>query len=372
MLCIALTGRAVGAPLPYTVEAFRAAQASDSRILVYAAASWCPTCSLQQAALAETLTDIENSGELGDLKVFIVDFDSQKDAVKALAIRVQSTLIAFHGQIETGRSIGETNGAAIKAFLVQSANREAEISQRAALVLSSASLALSFLAGILSNLSPCVLPLLPIVLGSAAAAHRFGIFALATGVVLSYVTAGMLIATLGFGLGNDGLRFGAAIVMTLFGLLLMSTVFQERLALAGSPLENAANRLIGLLPPSRLEGQFVIGALLGAVWTPCIGPTLAAAITLATKREALSQVGLTMLLFGLGAALPLIVIGTVSRAAFMRWEQRLDRVSRIGEIVLGAFLVLLGGAVLTGIDREAETLLLQLSPEWLSRITLRF
>ena len=73
-------------------------------------------------------------------------------------------------------------------------------------------LGLAFLAGLLSILSPCVLPLLPIVLGAAASEHRLGPIALAAGVALSFVAIGLFIATIGFGLGLDGdvFRFVAA------------------------------------------------------------------------------------------------------------------------------------------------------------------
>ena len=63
---------------------------------------------------------------------------------------------------------------------------------------------LAFLAGILSVLSPCVLPLLPLVLGAAASEHRLGPAALAAGLALSFVAIGLFVATVGFAVGLDG------------------------------------------------------------------------------------------------------------------------------------------------------------------------
>ena len=72
-----------------------------------------------------------------------------------------------------------------------------------------------------------------------------------------------------------------------------------------------------------LAFEWIIGLLLGAVWSPCVGPTLGAASILAAKGENLGQVALTMLAFGVGAALPLLVIGLLSREAMQRWQARL-------------------------------------------------
>ena len=99
-------------------------------------------------------------------------------------------------------------------------------------------LGLAFLAGLLSILSPCVLPLLPIVLGAAASEHRLGPIALAAGMALSFVSIGLFIATIGFGLGLDGdvFRFVAAALMIVIGGILVVPPLQTRLATAGGPI----------------------------------------------------------------------------------------------------------------------------------------
>jgi cytochrome c-type biogenesis protein len=130
-------------------------------------------------------------------------------------------------------------------------------------------------------------------------------------------------------------------------------------------------RLMSRVSPAGLHGQFMIGLLLGALWTPCVGPTLAAAVTLAARSEALWQVALAMTLYALGAAIPLAVIGMLSRAALMRWERKLSVTGRIGKLMLGLVMLSLAGAVLSGVDRQAETYLLQIWPEWLTRLAIR-
>lgn len=184
---------------------------------------------------------------------------------------------------------------------------------------------LALLAGILSTLSPCVLPLLPIVLGAAVSEHRFGPGALAGGVAVSFVAIGLFVATLGFALGinPEGFRFVAAFLLLALGIVLMLPNLQARVALAAGPAGNWAEQRFGGFSTGGLGGQFALGLLLGAVWSPCVGPTLGAASLLAAQGEELGQVAVTMLAFGLGAALPLLVLGALSREALIRWRVRL-------------------------------------------------
>jgi len=92
---------------------FAAAQKAGKSIFVAIHASWCPTCKAQKPILSELMAD----PKFKDLVYFVVDFDSQKDAVKYFNARMQSTLIAFKGATETGRTVGDTNQASIAALL---------------------------------------------------------------------------------------------------------------------------------------------------------------------------------------------------------------------------------------------------------------
>ena len=107
--------------------------------------------------------------------------------------------------------------------------------------------ALAFAAGVLSILSPCVLPILPIVLGAAASEHRWGPAMLAAGLAISFVTIGLFAATVGYSIGLDSELFRnvAAALMIAVGLVLLVPRFQERLALAGAPLANWSDHYFG-------------------------------------------------------------------------------------------------------------------------------
>lgn len=236
------------------------------------------------------------------------------------------------------------------------------------------SYALGALAGVLSTLSPCVLPLLPIVVGGAAAAHRRGALALAGGVALSFVAIGLFVATIGFSIGLDGdlFRFAGALLMLVFGVFLLSAPLQQRFALTGARLGDAAGGMRGSITATGWQGQFLLGLLLGAVWSPCAGPSLGAAATLAAQGRDLGQVALVMTLFGIGAALPLLLVGTLSREALLRWRGGLGAAGHAGKIALGLVLLVTGAAIITGLDRHLETFLVDITPAWLTDLTTRF
>jgi cytochrome c-type biogenesis protein len=234
--------------------------------------------------------------------------------------------------------------------------------------------ALGYLAGLLSTLSPCVLPLLPILLASATARHRFGPLALALGLTLSFAAVGLLIASFGAAIGLDQtlLRRIAAVLLVGFGLLMLSARGQAGFAQAASGWGAAGDSLLTRVAGEGWRGQFGIGLLLGLVWSPCVGPTLGAASTLAAQGSHLPQVALLMLLFGLGAGSPLLVVGSLSREALGRVRGRLLAAGERGRWLLGLLMLAIGLAILTGWDRNVEAWAVDHSPDWLTALTTRF
>lgn len=113
MSAAAMTPAFAASPKPFDAKAFADAQAAGKPILIAIHASWCPTCKAQKPILSELTEDPKLKG----LAYFVVDFDSQKDLVQKFGARMQSTLIAFKGGRETGRSVGDTNRASISALL---------------------------------------------------------------------------------------------------------------------------------------------------------------------------------------------------------------------------------------------------------------
>lgn len=233
---------------------------------------------------------------------------------------------------------------------------------------------LGFLAGLLSTLSPCVLPLIPILLGSATNAHPRAPLALAGGLALSYAVIGTTLAWAGSVLNIDASLFRniAAVVLGLLGIVLMSASLQRRFATATSGLGDSGNSLLNRMQPDGLWGQFAIGLVLGVVWSPCVGPTLGAAVVLASQGSQLPQVALLMGIFGLGAALPVVVLAYVSRSAMMRIRGQLMHAGKNGKVVLGAIMLAIALLILSGADRTVEAWLVEYSPAWLTALTTRF
>jgi cytochrome c-type biogenesis protein len=237
-----------------------------------------------------------------------------------------------------------------------------------------ATLAFALLAGVLSTLSPCVLPLLPIVLAGAAGGTRNGVYWIAGGLALSFTAIGLFVATVGFAIGFDGdfFRFAGGMLMVAFGVVLAAPPLQVRFAAAMGPVGDWTERRFGGFSTDGAAGQFGLGALLGAVWSPCVGPTLGAASVMAARGENLGAVAATMLAFGIGAALPLLALGRVSRERFVAWRGRLAAAGSGAKALLGAVLAAVGALVLTGADKRLEAGLVGLLPDWLVGLTTAF
>jgi cytochrome c-type biogenesis protein len=233
---------------------------------------------------------------------------------------------------------------------------------------------LGLLAGALSTLSPCVLPLVPVLVGAAVNAHRRGPLALGIGLALSFAIVGILLATLGasLGLDPDTFRTAGGVVLAVFGLVMLVPKLQDLFARAVAALSNSGNQLLARVTFEGLAGQFMVGVLLGVVWSPCVGPTLGAATTLASQGRDLGQISVLMLLFGIGAAAPLILLGSLSRATLGKLRGSLLRAGQYGKQIFGAVMLGLGVLIATGADKSLEAWLLNSTPEWLTAITTKY
>jgi len=230
------------------------------------------------------------------------------------------------------------------------------------------------LAGVLSTLSPCVLPIVPILFASANSAHPRGSLFLAVGLALSYAVIGTIIASVGtsMGFGTYIFRYIGAVILGLFGLVLMSSSLQSRFSSATSGLGDAGHNQLLRMSLDGVWGQFVIGVVLGVVWSPCVGPTLGATIVLASQGSHLLQVALLMGVFGLGAALPIIIVGHLSREVMAKVGGKLINAGKFGKIILGLVMILLALMILLGMDKPIEVWMVDHSPDWLTELTTHF
>lgn len=236
------------------------------------------------------------------------------------------------------------------------------------------SIVLAFFAGTLSVLSPCVLPVLPVVAASALHRHAHGPLALAAGLLTSSTALGLFFASFGFFVDRDIARLGAGALMAAIGVGLFVPRLQERFQEIVFPMvAPLAERAAALTTraPATLLGQFVLGMLLGAVWTPCTGPTLAAAVTLATQGEGVAQAGAVMFVFAVGAVVPVLILAYGSRHALVARSDALGAIAAVGKPLMGAALVVIGGLTLSRMDRTVEAWMVDHMPEWLLALTTR-
>ncbi|MBV7379717.1 cytochrome c biogenesis CcdA family protein [Maritimibacter dapengensis] len=220
---------------------------------------------------------------------------------------------------------------------------------------------LAYGAGLLTLINPCVLPVLPIVLATALQAHRLGPVALAAGMSVSFVTFGMLISTVGYAIGltEETVATAGAVLMILFGLVLLVPQANAVFASATAGLAARADSGVDSFDRSSLWGQFGAGLLLGAVWSPCIGPTLGGAIALASQGENLGWAFVIMVMFALGVSTLILAIGYGLRATALR------KFANVSRPVLGVAFLLVGAMILFRINHVIDIWVLETLPPWL-------
>lgn len=232
----------------------------------------------------------------------------------------------------------------------------------------------AYLAGLLTLINPCVLPVLPIVLATALQASRHGPLALAAGLSLSFVVLGVGITALGHSLGisAEGIADAGAVVMILFGVILLIPQFSARFATLTSGFADRADVGLDNVDRSNLSGQFLGGILLGAVWSPCIGPTLGGAISLASQGENLFRAALIMLAFAIGVSTIIVALGYGARSVIQKRQAWMRTLASKARPILGIVFILVGAALLLRFHHMLEFWAIQILPTWLVDLSVRF
>ncbi|MEP1768219.1 MAG: cytochrome c biogenesis CcdA family protein [Sulfitobacter sp.] len=230
----------------------------------------------------------------------------------------------------------------------------------------------SYLAGLLTLINPCVLPVLPIVLVSALNANRYGPVALAAGMSVSFVVFGVLVTAFGatIGLTQDGLARIGAVLMIVFGVVLLVPMLANRFESATAGMAARADSQITQMDDAGLRGQFMGGLLLGAVWSPCIGPTLGGAIALASQGGNLFYAAAVMLFFALGVSTLIIALGLGAREAIRSRAQKLRGLAARSKPILGVTFVAVGLMLFFKINHYIEAWALDVMPIWLQDLSV--
>ncbi|WP_204112651.1 cytochrome c biogenesis CcdA family protein [Shimia biformata] len=222
-------------------------------------------------------------------------------------------------------------------------------------------------AGLLTLINPCVLPVLPIVLATSLQAGRHGPLAIAAGMSLSFVLLGVSITAFGhlIGLSTDMIADVGAVMMIGFGLVLVVPRFSTAFSTATAGIAARADGGMGRLDQSSLNGQFIGGLLLGAVWSPCVGPTLGGAISLASQGQNLAWVTAIMSAFALGVSTIILALGYGARTALVKRQDNLRRIAGSARPIMGWAFVAVGLMLLFKFHYRIESWLLDIMPAWL-------
>lgn len=232
----------------------------------------------------------------------------------------------------------------------------------------------AYIAGLLTLINPCVLPVLPLVLASAVNVNQFAPVVFAAGLSFSFVLFGMVVTTLGhsIGLSSGTLANIGASVMIMFGLVLLVPQLGRKFEFVTAGISGAANQRLGMANLEGLNGQFFGGVLLGAVWSPCIGPTLGGAIALASQGQNLLWATIIMAFFALGVSTIIIGLGFGTSSIIKRRIMTLQPFAIYSKTIVGAIYVVVGIAIIFKFHYTIETWAVNVLPIWIQDFSVAF
>ncbi len=235
-------------------------------------------------------------------------------------------------------------------------------------------LGVSFIAGLLTTLSPCVLPILPFLIDSAYRKNKLAPLFMVLGLAMSFVTVGFLLSRFGslFGLQSDTIRKISALILAIVGIIYVFDQLEEfvsDLLTEFSSLGTTITRALNLDETTPI-GSVLIGALLGLIWSPCAGPALGVAVSLASQEGQGFEAIKIMSIYSLGAIIPMLLVSYGLRAYVQKNLNRIFSLSEDSKKFFGLILLITGVFVFLGIDKIVETFLLNNLPDsWVNLIT---
>src|SRR3990167_4831428 len=220
----------------------------------------------------------------------------------------------------------------------------------------------AFLAGIVTILSPCILPILPVVLAGSVGEGKRRPFGIVTGFVISFTVFTLFLTTIvkATGIPPDSLRLLSVLVIFTFGISLITPGFQafiEKL-FARLPHLPTTNR-------SGFGGGLILGLGLGLLWTPCVGPILASVISLALTGTVTFSAFAITLAYSLGTAIPMFIVIYTGRSVL----GRLQPYSSFIQKTFGVLMILTAIAIYFNLDRKFQTYVLQVFPKYGAGLT---
>lgn len=227
----------------------------------------------------------------------------------------------------------------------------------------------AFLAGIVTVLSPCILPILPIVLASSLTGGKRRPIGIVTGFIASFTFFTLLLSAIvkATGIGSETLRYSAIVLIGLFGISLLVPATQVL-------IEKLFSRLSSIVPVSKntqdtgFFGGIVVGLSLGLLWTPCVGPILASVITLALTGSTNANAFFITLAYSIGTGLPMLAITYGGRSLLQRNHWLLENTAKIQK-GFGVLMIVMSVLLFLGADRKIQTIILRTFPNYGTGLT---
>src|SRR3989344_3270217 len=231
-------------------------------------------------------------------------------------------------------------------------------------------IAFAFLAGVITILSPCILPILPIILTSSIGGQNIGKsrpMGVVIGFILSFTFFTLFLSTIVrlSGISADTLRLVSVLVIAGFGASLLIPQFQVF-------VERLFSKLAGFMPSGQnrtgFSGGLLIGLSVGLLWTPCVGPILASVISLAITGTVTFNTFLITLAYSLGTAIPMFLIMLGGQNALRRVPWLLSNLGHIQK-VFGVLMILTAIGIFFNVDRKFQTFVLKTFPQYGTGLT---
>lgn len=211
---------------------------------------------------------------------------------------------------------------------------------------------LSFLEGIALIASPCILPVLPLVLSTSVEGGRKRPFGIITGFVLAFTIFALLsreLVTL-LHLNLDYIKYGSLVLLALFGVVMLSERLSNRFSSLTQNMASAGTNLSANAQSGFLSG-ILIGMLIGLVWTPCAGPILAVALVQIIRQQTSLNALFLIVSFAIGAGLPMLIISLTGRK-LMNKLSFLNTHANIVRKSLGILILISVGFIASGANAQ--------------------
>ncbi len=228
-------------------------------------------------------------------------------------------------------------------------------------------IAFAFLAGVVTVLSPCILPLLPIILSSSDGTGKQKPLGVVIGFVASFTFFTLFLSTIVrvSGIPAESLRFFSIAVLATFGASLLIPKIQAQIEIIFSKF---ANHMPAGQSRTGLWGGIVVGLSLGLLWTPCVGPILASVISLAFTGTVTTLAFVITLAYAVGTAIPMFTIMLVGSTGLQKVPWLVKNASNIQK-AFGVLMILTAIGIFLNVDRRFQTYILTAFPSYGAGLT---